>query len=95
MLFEKHLETLGLSPRRLEILERLYLDPEEATTPAELAEAVLLARASMTSNLDVLERDGYIHRVPHPSDRRMVCIELTPDGRDRTRAKNAVSETSG
>jgi len=86
LLFEKHLETLGLSPRRLEILELLYCDPDGATTPAELADAILLTRASITGNLDALERDGYIHRVPHPSDRRMVRIELTPDGRDRTRA---------
>jgi DNA-binding MarR family transcriptional regulator len=35
----------------------------------------------MTSRLDRLERLGFIRRVPDPSDRRSVLVELTEEGR--------------
>jgi DNA-binding MarR family transcriptional regulator len=35
----------------------------------------------MTSRLDRLEQRGYIRRVPDPSDRRSVLVELTDEGR--------------
>ena len=35
----------------------------------------------MTATLDLLERRGWIRRVPNPDDRRSVLIEITPDGR--------------
>jgi hypothetical protein len=38
----------------------------------------------MTATLDLLERRGWIRRVPNPADRRSVLIEITPDGRATT-----------
>jgi DNA-binding MarR family transcriptional regulator len=35
----------------------------------------------MTSVLDTLERRGLIRRVPHPSDRRMLLIDITDEAR--------------
>ena len=35
----------------------------------------------MTATLDLLERRGWIRRIPNPGDRRSVLIEITPDGR--------------
>ena len=35
----------------------------------------------MTATLDLLERRGWIRRVPNPADRRSVLIEITPEGR--------------
>jgi DNA-binding MarR family transcriptional regulator len=35
----------------------------------------------MTATLDLLEYRGWIRRIPNPSDRRSVLIEITPDGR--------------
>ena len=35
----------------------------------------------MTGALDSLEKLGHTIRRPHPSDRRMVAISLTPSGR--------------
>ena len=35
----------------------------------------------MTVMLDLLERRGWIRRVPNPDDRRSVLIEITPEGR--------------
>jgi len=52
-----------------------------ALTPSEIGERILLPSASITSTLDVLERRGWVRRVPNPDDRRSLLIEITPDGR--------------
>ncbi len=54
---------------------------ESPLTPSEIGERILLPSASITSTLDVLERRGWVQRVPNPEDRRSVLIEITPEGR--------------
>lgn len=49
-------------------------------TPAELAEAASVTRATMTGLIDTLERDGFVKREPDPDDRRMMSVLLTPKG---------------
>lgn len=46
-------------------------------TPAELAEAAGVTRATMTGLIDTLERDGFVKREPDPEDRRMMSVRLT------------------
>ena len=50
-------------------------------TPTQISERVLVASATMTATLDILEHRGWIRRIPNPDDRRSVLIEITPDGR--------------
>lgn len=49
-------------------------------TPAELADAAGVTRATMTGLIDTLERDGFVKREPDPDDRRMMSVRLTPKG---------------
>ncbi len=49
-------------------------------TPAELADAAGVTRATMTGLIDTLERDGYVKREPDPNDRRMMSVLLTTKG---------------
>lgn len=49
-------------------------------TPAELADAAGVTRATMTGLIDTLERDGFVKREPDPDDRRMMSVRLTPAG---------------
>ncbi|HVZ64907.1 MAG TPA: MarR family transcriptional regulator [Lacunisphaera sp.] len=49
-------------------------------TPAELADAAGVTRATMTGLVDTLERDGYVTREPDPADRRMMSVRLTAKG---------------
>lgn len=49
-------------------------------TPAELADAAGVTRATMTGLIDTLERDGYVKREPDPVDRRQMSVLLTPSG---------------
>ncbi len=50
-------------------------------TPSQVSDRVLVASATMTATLDLLEYRGWIRRVPNPGDRRSVLIEITPGGR--------------
>lgn len=47
-------------------------------TPAELADAAGVTRATMTGLIDTLERDGLVRREPDLNDRRMMSVRLTP-----------------
>ncbi len=49
--------------------------------PNQIAERLVISRASVTSLIDSLERRGYVQRLPHTTDRRMLFIELTDAGR--------------
>ena len=51
-----------------------------ATTVAELARECLLDTGAMTRLLDRLEAKGLVRRVRSVADRRVVNIELTPEG---------------
>jgi DNA-binding MarR family transcriptional regulator len=50
-------------------------------TPSQVSARVLIASATMTATLDLLEDRGWIRRIPNPGDRRSILIEITADGR--------------
>ncbi|HET8524522.1 MAG TPA: MarR family transcriptional regulator [Thermomicrobiales bacterium] len=49
--------------------------------PSELARRLAVARRTATLYVDILQRQGWADRRPHPDDRRMVLARLTPVGR--------------
>jgi DNA-binding MarR family transcriptional regulator len=70
----------GLSLRHIETLMALFYRQDSPLMPAQLAEEVGLTRPAMTSNLDSLQRKGYLSRSTHPNDRRKLIIALTQKG---------------
>lgn len=60
----------------------LKLHTGEASTPAELARVCYLDAGSMTRTLDRLEAKGFVRRARSEADRRVVLLELTPQGRE-------------
>lgn len=60
--------------RCLDILEQYG-----SMTAGELAEASRLTTGAITAVIDRLERAGLARRVPHPTDRRRVLVEATPE----------------
>jgi DNA-binding MarR family transcriptional regulator len=48
--------------------------------PSGLGERLIVTRATVTGLLDSLERRGFVHRSPNPSDRRSLLVEITPAG---------------
>lgn len=89
---ERNLADHAMSPGRFGVLMLLWrgVQPQAATlmgaencdcgprTPAGLAEAAGVTRATMTGLIDTLERDGFVKREPDPHDRRMMLVSLTP-----------------
>jgi DNA-binding MarR family transcriptional regulator len=56
----------------------------EPLTPSQVSDRMLIASATMTATLDLLEQRGWIRRVPNPADRRSILVEITPAGRATT-----------
>ena len=83
-LLEKRITSLllpfDLSPATGLVLS-IIADSETSVSPNLIADRLIISRASVTSLLDSLEKRGFVKRQPHPSDRRMLLIELTASGR--------------
>lgn len=50
----------------------------------EVADLMLISKASVTSLIDTLEQKGLLERVSNPNDRRPKIIKTTPKGFDLT-----------
>ena len=72
-------QPFGLSPSSALALS-IIADAEVPLPPNEIAERLIISRATVTGLLDSLERQGYVRREPHASDRRMLFIEPTESG---------------
>ena len=59
----------------------ILADADDPLPPNEIADRMILTRATITGLVDSLERRGYVTRGPHPSDRRMHLVQITPEGR--------------
>ncbi|WCM88040.1 MarR family winged helix-turn-helix transcriptional regulator [Acidovorax sp. NCPPB 3576] len=75
---ERRMEPLGLTDAQWKPLLRLYLNHEN--TVAGLARLCQLDAGGMTRLLDRLEAKGLCSRTRSVEDRRVVHIELTPEG---------------
>jgi DNA-binding MarR family transcriptional regulator len=60
-------------------------------SPGKLAENLELSSGAMTNRLDQLEEAGLIRRLPDPTDRRSVQVELTPAGQKAYRQPTAAA----
>ncbi len=59
----------------------LYLKLEgDNVEPSVIADFMYVPRQTMTSMLDGLQRQGFVERKPHPSDRRKILITLSKKG---------------
>jgi DNA-binding MarR family transcriptional regulator len=61
------------------VMDRTQLG--ETTTPGQLSAAMQLSAPATSAMLDRLERLGHVHRLPHPTDRRSVVVEMTEHAR--------------
>ncbi len=88
-LLQKRIATL-VQPLHLTPTSGLVLsilaNAESPLPPNEIADRLIISRATVTGLLDSLERRAYIRRRPHPSDRRMILAEITEAGRQAASA---------
>jgi DNA-binding MarR family transcriptional regulator len=74
-------QPFGLSPSSALALS-IIVNEEVPLPPNKIAERLIISRATITGLLDSLEQRGYVRRMPHSSDRRMLLIEPTESGRN-------------
>jgi DNA-binding MarR family transcriptional regulator len=77
--FSRRFRAYGLSPATFNVL--MILRGEGGPlSPCVVSERLLVTRGTVTGLLDSLEKQGLIRRTPHPEDRRMLLVEITPAG---------------
>ncbi len=73
---------LGVTSGQWSVLGALSRSKVREGMPfSELAEYLGVSRQNLDGVLKRLERDGHVHRVPEPADRRAKRVLLTPAGR--------------
>jgi len=78
---DRVLRPFGLTFSRYEALVLLTFSRNGSLPLGKMGERLMVHPTSITNTIDRLERQGYVRRVPHPSDRRAVLAEITDDGK--------------
>ena len=65
---------------RFDVLANLERSPGHATGTSQLSRMLLASRGNITRLLDRMEKDSLIRREPHPGDRRVSEVRMTPAG---------------
>lgn len=71
---------------RYEALMLLYFSRRGSLPLGKMAPRLQVHRTSVTNIIDGLERAGFVERVPHESDRRMMLATITKRGRETAAA---------
>jgi DNA-binding MarR family transcriptional regulator len=72
----------GITATDLDALE--HLEADGPLTQRELGDRLSLTSGAITMLVDRLERAGWVNRRPHPTDRRYLLLELSPNVAART-----------
>ncbi|MFK0179714.1 MarR family winged helix-turn-helix transcriptional regulator [Streptomyces xanthochromogenes] len=82
---KQHLEPVGITPAQSRLL-RTLAHWSEPPRMADLAARLEVVPRAVTTLVDALEESGDVRRVPDPTNRRVIRIELTEAGRATLRA---------
>jgi DNA-binding MarR family transcriptional regulator len=80
-LFDSYFDEVGLKATQFTVLAALNWSDEKPPTIGELADTLVLEQSSLSRNLAVLDRLGFIRLVPGEDDRRERIVSLTRTGR--------------
>jgi DNA-binding MarR family transcriptional regulator len=88
IVMSRALQPLDLKTPHLDILVNLFRF--EGLTQQELARKLLVGRSNMSMLLPQMEKRGLIERRTDESDKRVLRLYLTPQGRDLTEQAIAI-----
>ncbi len=77
---DEHLRKIGQTTARMETLSAILNMPGEKSQ-SDIAKRLRVEGATVTRMIDVLGREGLVERKPHPCDRRINLVSITPEGR--------------
>jgi DNA-binding MarR family transcriptional regulator len=87
------LRPLDLTFARYEILTLLSFTRSGSLPMTKMGALLQVHPTSVTSAVDRLEAQGFVERLPHPTDRRAVLASITDEG--RTKALQATAALNG
>ncbi|HVW33940.1 MAG TPA: MarR family transcriptional regulator [Acidimicrobiia bacterium] len=76
------LRPFDLTMGRYETLLLLAVSETGQLPLGRMSELMMVHPTSITNNIDRLEAQGYVRRMPHESDRRTTLAEITSSGRE-------------
>lgn len=79
-LSDRFFSQFGLTDVQFNILMILKERGSAGLSQQELSEHLIVTKSNVVGLIDRLERNGYVKRMSHPSDRRFNQIVLTPKG---------------
>ncbi|WP_413796679.1 MarR family winged helix-turn-helix transcriptional regulator [Streptomyces iranensis] len=82
---KRYMEPLGITPAQSRLLRTVAHD-DQPPRMADLARRLEVVPRAVTTLVDALEAHGSVRRVPDPTNRRVVRVELTDTGRSTLRA---------
>ena len=74
----RHIETMGLTPSQFDVIAEL--GDTDGLTCADLSDATLVTKGTLTGVLDRLEKKGIVKRETIVGDRRAIKVRLTGKG---------------
>ncbi len=77
----KKCTAVGLQPVHLQALNYLSRCNKFSDTPAALATFLGMTRGTVSQTLSLLEKKGYVKKISDVKDRRVVHLELMPEGK--------------
>jgi DNA-binding MarR family transcriptional regulator len=75
---EAPLQNSNLTYARMRVLG--VLDRKGPQIMSALSDELVVSPRNITTLVDALEANGLVRRHPHPTDRRAILVELTPQG---------------
>jgi MarR family transcriptional regulator for hemolysin len=76
---DEKLREIGQSSSRMETLSAI-LNMPGPKSQSEVAKRLRVENATVTRMVDVLSKEGLVERTPHPSDRRVNLLSISPKG---------------
>ncbi len=76
--YEKHLKSCGLKVTQLSMLAKISRNP--SITASELAQSLRMDQTTVSRNLLVLEKSGYVRLEEEATDRRIKRIQIAEAG---------------
>ncbi|MFF5727193.1 MarR family winged helix-turn-helix transcriptional regulator [[Kitasatospora] papulosa] len=89
----RQLEPFGITPAQFRLL-RTTAHYEGAPRMADLAERLDVVPRAVTTLVDGLEASGRVRRAPDPTNRRVVRVEITEEGRAVLRSMRAARKAA-
>ncbi len=71
---------IGRTTGRHALIRLLHFADAHRLTQFEIASEMQVTSSNVTFLVDGLEKEGLVKRLPHPTDRRTVHVQLTQDG---------------